>query len=175
MGTVKGQALRCVWKVRIGRRIATVLLQVMVWTRGGRNNQGPVFRDFAAWSFSRSPRAPAPIAGWQSWTVERCQQRRVVSPQYISQSSEIWDRYRAWLESWILKWPCTSGGIFLTNPPVCQQPSAPSRCSLCQSVFVYISWIDRCLGQGNHQLHKESRGGDSGLHVGLLQHLKPYG
>lgn len=68
--------------------------------------------------------APAPIAGWQRWTVEGCQRQRFVSPHYISHSSEIWDRYRAWLESWIRKWPCTSGGIFSTNPrlSVCSRP-----------------------------------------------------
>lgn len=60
--------------------------------------------------------APAPIAGWQRRTVEGCQKQRFAGPQYISQSSEIWDRYRAWLESWIRKWPCTSGGIFSANP-----------------------------------------------------------
>lgn len=35
--------------------------------------------------------APAPVAGWQSWTVEGCQKQRSASPHYISQPSEIWD------------------------------------------------------------------------------------
>lgn len=120
-------------------------------------------------------RAPDPFADERSWAVERCQQRRFIGPQYISHSPEIWDRYRAWLESWIPKWPCTSGGMLPSNPVVCLQPSMPSPCSLSQSAFVYISWIDQRLSQDNHQLHKESHGGDSSLHDGCVQHLKPYG
>lgn len=43
------------------------------------------------------------------------------------------------------------------------------------SALVYISWLDQRLSQDNHQLHKESRGGDSSLHHGCVQHLEPYG
>lgn len=110
----------------------------------------------------------------QDHTVEQCQQRHFIGSGCVSHSAEIWDRYRAWLESWIPKRPCTSGGIFLSNPVVCLQPATLSSCSLCQSAFVYISWTDHCLSQDNHQLHKESHGGNSGLHNGCVQHFKPY-
>lgn len=105
------------------------------------------------------------------------QQRRFIVLQYITQSPEIWDRHCAWPESRIPKLLCHSGStLFSVIPlsPVCLQPSMPLCLSLCQSIFVYTSWTDQCLSQDNHQLHKESHGGDSGLHDGLLQHFKPY-
>lgn len=105
------------------------------------------------------------------------QQQRFIVLQYITQSPEIWDRHCAWLESWIPKRLCHSGStLFFVIPlsPVCLQPSMPFCLSPCQSIFVYTSWTDQRLSQDNHQLHKESHGGDSRLHDGLLQHFKPY-
>lgn len=146
----------------------------MVWTGGGRNNQGPVFRDSAAWSFSRSPGLLLLLlAGnaerWKDAKSSASSAHTIsVSPlKYETDTAPDWNpefaNGRAPQEAYFLL------------IPICLQPSTPSGCSLCQSVFVYIFGIDQCLSQGNHQLHKESHGGDSSLHVGLVQHLKPYG
>lgn len=65
-----------------------------------------------------------------------------------------------------------SGSTFLFVIPLC---SPPCRLfvTLPKHFSVYTSCADQRRGQRNHQLHKESRGGDSGLHDGLLQHFKP--
>lgn len=52
----------------------------------------------------------------------------------------------------------------------CCLPAMPACLSLCQSIFVYT---DQCQSQDNQQLHEESRGSDSRLHDGWLQHFKP--